>query len=110
MDEIGIGMGEQYPKDLKTYMGKVGFNYSIIVCARAEMDFPKTFPGVGMRFVWIFDDPRDEDVAEGQMLEKFREVRDEIENKILYWIEHPQEELREQRDGSVSSARGCSGT
>ncbi len=31
-------------------------------------------------------------------MEKFREVRDEIEDKILYWIEHPQEELREQRE------------
>ena len=41
MDEVGIGMGEQYPKDLKTYMGKVGFNYSIIVCARAEKDCPR---------------------------------------------------------------------
>ena len=98
MDEVGIGMGEQYPKDLKTYMGKVGFNYSIIVCARAEKDCPKTFPGIAMRFVWIFDDPRDEDVAEEEMIEKFREVRDEIEDKILYWIEHPEEEFREQRE------------
>ena len=32
------------------------------------------------------------------MLETFREVRDEIEAKILYWIEHPEEELREQRE------------
>ncbi len=31
MDEVGIDMDEQYPKDLKTYMGKVGFNHSIIV-------------------------------------------------------------------------------
>ena len=45
-------------------MGKMGFNYSIIVCARAERDCPKTFPGVGTRLVWIFDDPRGEDVPE----------------------------------------------
>jgi arsenate reductase len=31
MDEVGIDMDEQYPKDLKAYMGKVGFNHSIIV-------------------------------------------------------------------------------
>jgi len=31
MDEVGIDINEQYPKDLKTYMGKVGFNHSIIV-------------------------------------------------------------------------------
>ena len=96
MDEVGIDMGDQYPKGLRTYMGKVGFNYSIIVCARAEKDCSKTFPGVGMRFVWVFDDPRGEDVTEGEMLETFREVRDEIEAKILYWIEQPEEELREQ--------------
>jgi arsenate reductase (thioredoxin) len=84
MDEVGIGMGEQYPKDLKTYMGKVGFNYSIIVCARAEKDCPKTFPGVGMRFVWVFDDPRGECGTEEEMVEMFREVRDENEAKLLY--------------------------
>ena len=98
MDEIGIDMDDQYPKGLKTYMGKVGFNYSIIVCARAEKDCPKTFPGVGMRFVWAFDDPQGEDVPEEEMPKTFREVRDEIEAKILYWIEHPEEELREQRE------------
>ena len=98
MDEVGIDISDQYPKGLQTYMGKVGFNYSIIVCARAEKDCPKTFPGVGMRFVWVFDDPRGEDVAEEEMLEKFREVRDEIEAKILYWLAHPQEELDKQRE------------
>ena len=36
IDEVGIDTSEQYPKGLRTYMGKVGFNYSIIVCARAE--------------------------------------------------------------------------
>jgi tyrosyl-tRNA synthetase len=27
------------------------------------------------------------------MLDKFREIRDEIEQKILDWLEHPEEEL-----------------
>jgi arsenate reductase (thioredoxin) len=36
MREVGIDISDQYPKGLKTYMGKVGFNYSIIVCARAK--------------------------------------------------------------------------
>jgi arsenate reductase len=93
MREVGIDISDQYPKGLKTYMGKVGFNYSIIVCARAKKDCPKTFPGVGMRLVWVFDDPRGEDVPEEERLEKFREIRDEIEQKILDWLEHPEEEL-----------------
>jgi arsenate reductase (thioredoxin) len=93
MEEVGINISDQYPKGLRTYMGKVGFNYSIIVCARAERDCPKTFPGVGTRLVWPFDDPRGEDVPEAERMERFREVRDEIEQKIHDWLEHPEEEL-----------------
>jgi len=51
MSEVGIDISEQYPKGLRTYMGKMGFNYLIIVCARAEERCPKTFPGVGTTFV-----------------------------------------------------------
>jgi arsenate reductase len=105
MHEVGIDISDQYPKGLKTYMGKMGFNYSIIVCARAERNCPKTFPGVGTRLVWIFDDPRGEDVPEEERLEKFREIRDQIEQKILDWLEHPEEELRKLREDRVRERR-----
>jgi len=79
-------------------MGKMGFNYLIIVCARAEERCPKTFPGVGATFSWVFEDPRrDEEIPYDSMLERFREVRDEIELKISDWLEHPEEELRKLR-------------
>jgi arsenate reductase len=95
--EVGIDISNQYPKGLRTYMGKVGFNYSIIVCARAEKDCPKTFPGVGTRLVWSFEDPRGDEVPEEERLDKFREIRDEIELKIKDWLEHPEEELAKLR-------------
>jgi arsenate reductase len=83
MSEIGIDISEQYPKGLKTYMGKMSFNYLIIVCARAEEKCPKTFPGVGTTFSWIFEDPRrDEEIPYDSMLERFRAVRDEIELRM----------------------------
>lgn len=94
MAEVGIDISEQYPKGLKTYLGKRGFNYLVIVCERAEAECPKNFPGVGTRFSWIFDDPRGEDVPEGESLERFREIRDQIELKIRDWLDHPEEELR----------------
>jgi arsenate reductase (thioredoxin) len=101
MREVGIDIANQYPKGLRIYMGKVGFNYSIIVCARAEKDCPKTFPGVGTRLVWPFDDPRAEDTPPEEMLDKFREITDEIELKIKDWLEHPRlraaRRAREQR-------------
>jgi arsenate reductase (thioredoxin) len=102
MREIGIDISEQYPKGLKTYMGKMTFNYLIIVCARAEEKCPKTFPGVGTTFSWIFEDPRrDEEIPYDSMLERFRAVRDEIELRMKTWLEHPEAELarlREQRE------------
>jgi arsenate reductase len=109
MEEVGVDVGDQYPKGLRTYLGKVGFNYLIIVCARAERDCPKTFPGVGTTLTWIFDDPRGEGVPEGERLEKFREVRDEIELKIKDWLEHPEEELarlKEERERESRERRG----
>lgn len=101
LSEVGVDFGDQHPKGLRTYLGKMGFNYLIIVCARAEEECPTTFPGVGTRFSWIFDDPRGAGVLEEERLEKFREVRDDIEERILAWLERPEEELaklREERD------------
>ncbi len=99
MEEVGIDITDQHPKGLRTYMGKMGFNYLIIVCARAEERCPKTFPGVGTTFSWVFEDPRrEEDIPYDSMLERFRAVRDEIELKIRDWLEHPEEELRKLRE------------
>jgi arsenate reductase (thioredoxin) len=69
------------------------------VCARAEERCPKTFPGVGATFSWIFEDPRrEEDIPYYSMLERFRQVRDEIELRIRDWLEHPEEALRKLRE------------
>ncbi len=75
----------------------MGFNYLIIVCARAEEECPKTFPGVGTTLSWIFDDPRSEEVPQDEMPGEFQRVRDEIELKIKDWLEHPEDELRKLR-------------
>jgi arsenate reductase len=99
MSEIGIDISEQYPKGLKSYMGKMSFNYLIIVCARAEEKCPKTFPGVGTTFSWIFEDPRrDEEIPYDSMLERFRAVRDEIELRMKTWLEHPEVEFGRRRE------------
>jgi arsenate reductase (thioredoxin) len=82
MEEVGVDLKDQYPKGLRTYMGKIHFGYLITVCARAERDCPTVFPGVGLKLTWLFDDPRGDDVREEDRLEKFREVRDEVEMKI----------------------------
>jgi arsenate reductase len=99
MKEVGIDISGQRPKGLSIYMGKEYFNYLIIVCARAEKNCPKTFPGVGTTFSWIFEDPhRDEDLPYDSMLERFRVVRDQIELRIRGWLEQPEAELKRLRE------------
>ena len=99
MSEVGIDISEQQPKGLRTYLGKMGFNYLIIVCARAEERCPKSFPGVGTTFCWVFEDPRrDEEILYDSMLERFRKVRDEIELKLRDWLEYPEQELKKLRE------------
>ncbi len=99
MREVGVDISEQYPKKLGIYLGKMSFNYLAIVCARAEAQCPKTFPGVHARFSWIFEDPRsDESLPYDSMLERFRAVRDEIELKIKDWLEHPEAELAKLKE------------
>jgi len=98
MSEVGVDISDQYPKGLRTYLGKMGFNYLIIVCTRAEERCPKTFPGVGTTFSWVFEDPRrKEDIPYDSMLERFWEVRDQIEVRMREWLEHPERELRKLR-------------
>jgi arsenate reductase len=93
MEEVGIDISDQYPKDLREYMGMMHFGYVITVCARAERECPRVFPGMGLKLTWLFDDPRSPEVPKEQQLEKFREVRDQIEAKIVSWLEHPEEEI-----------------
>ena len=86
MEEIGIPLTGQYSKDVREYMGKLHFGYLITVCANAEEKCPTTFPGVGQRMHWAFDDPAAVEGTEEEQLAKFREVRDQIDRRIREWL------------------------
>ncbi|MFW6295358.1 MAG: arsenate reductase ArsC [Halanaerobium sp.] len=86
MAEAGIDISSQKSKSLKKYLGKKHFGFLITVCARAEEECP-VFPDVSTRFYWPFDDPRAAEGSEEEILNKFREVRDQIEQRIKEFIE-----------------------
>ena len=88
MQEIGVPLTDQYSKSFREYMGKVHFAYLITVCAEAEKNCPTTFPGVGQRLHWSFEDPAAFVGSEDEKIGKFREVRDEIEQKIKEWLKN----------------------
>jgi arsenate reductase (thioredoxin) len=85
MKELGYDLSGQTPKMLKQYLGNVHFGIVITVCKKAEEICP-TVPGVSKRLYWPFEDPAVFQGTEEEKLEKFREVRDEINDKIKMWL------------------------
>jgi arsenate reductase len=86
MEEVGINLSGQHSKHVKEYMGKVHFGYLITMCDEAEESCPTTFPGIGQRLHWSFEDPSAFTGSENEKLAKFREVRDQIEQRIKSWL------------------------
>jgi arsenate reductase len=86
MEEVGLDLSGQRSKSVSEYMGKVHFGYLITVCADAEEKCPAVFPGMGQRLFWPFDDPAAFEGSNEEKLRKFREVRDQIEQRIVDWL------------------------
>jgi len=85
LEEIGVDTSQHYSKTLDTFMGKVHFGYLITVCSNAEENCP-VFPGVGLRLNWPFEYPAAYVGSEEETLQKFREVRDQIDARVRQWL------------------------
>lgn len=86
LNEAGIDASAQYSKPLTTFMGKRDFDYLITVCSSADEKCP-FFPGMGKRMHWPFEDPAALIGSDEEKTAKFREIRDQIEEKIKSWLE-----------------------
>lgn len=85
MEEVGISLEGHGSKPVDDFIGKIDFDYLIIVCANAEKEFP-VFPAATERIYWDLDDPLGQLGTEEEKLMKFREVRDKIDNLIQEWL------------------------
>ena len=86
MEEVGVDMSGHTSKGFDTYLGKMLFQYLVTVCDEAENNCPTVWPGVSNRLHWHFKDPAAFIGTEEEKLTKFRQVRDQIEQKIKAWI------------------------
>ncbi len=84
MSELGYDLSNQHSKALSEYLGK-HFGIIITVCKKAEESCP-TLPGVSTRLYWPFEDPAAFQGTEEEKLAKFREIRDQINEKIKAWL------------------------
>ncbi|MGA9047840.1 MAG: arsenate reductase ArsC [Dehalococcoidia bacterium] len=88
MDEIGIDISKQKSKSLSEYMGKLHFAYLITVCLNADKNCPSTFVGFGQRQNWDIEDPVAFSGTDAEKLQKFRDTRDQISEKVRTWTDN----------------------
>ncbi|NEX14167.1 MAG: low molecular weight phosphatase family protein [Prosthecochloris sp.] len=89
MQEAGIDLSGQKPKDLSLYLGKTFLHYLIIVCSKANDTCPRIWPGLIIqenRLYWPVDDPAEATGTEEEQLDAFRKARDEIREKLESWL------------------------
>ena len=85
MAEIGIDISNHRSKSIAEFLDAT-FDYIITVCDNAKATCP-VFSGSAERIHWSFVDPAAEEGSLDERLEVFRQVRDEIANRIKTFVE-----------------------
>lgn len=86
MFEIGLDISSQKSKSVTEYLGKQLIQILITVCDQAEKNCPTTWPGINQKLHWSFEDPAAVEGSDVEKLQKFREVRDQLNQKIKSWL------------------------
>ena len=89
MNEIGIDLSGQRPKNISEFLGKSAIEHLLIVCDNANGTCPASWPGARTRTFMPFDDPADARGSEAERLAVFRRVRDEIAAVARTWEPQP---------------------
>jgi arsenate reductase (thioredoxin) len=85
MQEIDIDLSNQQPKDLWELAKNQHFGIIITVCKKTEADCP-TIPGASTRLYWNIEDPAAYEGSEEAKIAKFREIRNQIKEKIVEFL------------------------
>lgn len=86
MEEKGYDMSGHRAKPLSEYLGKKHFAYLVIVCDQANENCPALLPGISKRIFMRFEDPAAFEGDKQAELDKFREIRDQIEERLKDWV------------------------
>lgn len=88
MDEVGINVRTQTLKGLHDLPSGHLFDYVITVCDDARHHIPRSLERNSERLHWSFADPMAVDGTEEDVLNNFRDVRDQIHTRIRQWLKH----------------------
>jgi arsenate reductase (thioredoxin) len=87
MAEVGIDISKNRSKHIFEFIrASRHFNYVISVCDEANAERCPTFPGIVQRLHWSFPDPAFFTGADEEIMNKTREVRDRICDRIALWL------------------------
>ncbi len=81
MNEIGIGIGPNYPKHADQFIAQP-FDYVFTVCGHANENCPVFTGQVKHRLHIGFEDPAEATGTEEEVLAVFRRIRDEIRERF----------------------------
>lgn len=85
MRELGYDLSKQQPKDLWGLSKNQHFGIIITVCRKTEEDCP-TIPGTSTRLYWNIEDPAVFEGSDEEKFAKFRQVRDQIREQIINFL------------------------
>jgi len=87
MKEIGIDIsGKETQGVFDLFRKGRTFNAVITVCDEASAEQCPIFPGVVRRIAWSFADPSAFTGTRGEIIQRTREVRNEIEGRVLEFV------------------------
>lgn len=87
MEQVNVSLDGQESKSVNKYLGWVNFGWLITVCGHADENYPKTFLGVSNRLHWDdLEDPAAFVGSDKETMQKFRHVRDQIDQHVQEWI------------------------
>ena len=84
--ERGVETAQLRSKHVDEFRGCAPPAYMIVVCSEADRACPAGALAAGERLFWPFPDPAGIKDSEAERLAAFREVRDQIEQRIIEWL------------------------
>jgi arsenate reductase (thioredoxin) len=87
MEEDGIPLTGQEPQGLRTYLGQKHFGYVFTVCDYAQSQCPTAWLQAQHHLHWDIPDPLKAEGTEEEVLDAFRESRDQLDEHIRAWLD-----------------------
>lgn len=86
MAEAGHDMSSHRSKSLREFMGHSHSRYVITVCGNADASCPRGLWSNGEKLHWPLEDPAAFVGSEEEITMRFRDIRDQIEARVLTWL------------------------